>query len=88
MVGQKYVWLMPAGLSSAWIFSPNDFSKQHKVVKCNIRTIIEAADGFIMSDKIPIRQDSNKTLSGLVSCSLCEIIFSLLIYRLMSVPPH
>ena len=69
MIGSKYVWLLPATLSGAWIFSPGTFSKFHKMCKCNISQIIESADGFIVSDKLPIRADNKKTLSGLVSQS-------------------
>jgi hypothetical protein len=67
MLGPKYVWLLPATASGAWIFSPSTFSIFHKHIECNISDIIEAADGFFVSDKIPIRQDDNETLSGLVS---------------------
>ena len=67
MLGPKYVWFLPATASGAWIFSPNTYSRYYKAIDCNISDVIKAADGFILSDKIPIRQDDNKTLSGLVS---------------------
>ena len=66
MFGPKYVWLLPATVSGSWIFTPNVFDHFFKASDCNISQIVEAADGFIMSDKVPIRQDNNKTLSGLV----------------------
>ena len=68
MVSPKYVWLLPATVSGSWIFSPKTFHIYYQQLGCNMSDIIEAADGFIMSDKMPIRQDNNKTLSGLVSC--------------------
>ena len=66
MTSPKYVWLLPATASGAWIFSPQKFTESHKKSSCNISQVIESADGFILSDKIPIREDDNETLSGLV----------------------
>ena len=66
MISPKYVWLLPAGVSGAWIFSPGTFDWYYKNRECSISEIIEGADGFIVADKLPIRQDNNKTLSGLV----------------------
>jgi hypothetical protein len=67
MVGPKYVWLLPATTTGAWIFSPSTFRRFYPGTDCNVSQIVEAADGFIASDKVPIRQDNNETLSGLVS---------------------
>ncbi|CAB4027904.1 gamma-aminobutyric acid type B receptor subunit 2-like isoform X1, partial [Paramuricea clavata] len=67
MVGQKYVWLLPATTTGAWIFSPSTFRRFYPGTDCNVSHIIEAADGFIVSDKVPIRQDNNETLSGLTA---------------------
>ena len=66
MVSPKYVWLLPAAVSSSWIFSPRRFHLFYKNTVCNMSQIIEAADGFIIADKLPIRQDNNRTFSGLV----------------------
>jgi hypothetical protein len=53
-------------LAGGW-FSPKIFHKYYqKTVDYNLRQIIEAADGFIASTQMPIRQDNNETLSGLV----------------------
>ena len=67
MTGPKYVWLLTAGVSGAWIFSPGTFHRFYPTTDCNVSQIVEAADGFIVSDKVPIRQDIKETLSGLVS---------------------
>lgn len=66
MVGPEYVWLLSGELAGGW-FSPKIFYKYyHKTVDCNLRQIVEAADRFIASTQMPIRQDNNETLSGLV----------------------
>ncbi|CAB4026965.1 Hypothetical predicted protein, partial [Paramuricea clavata] len=66
MVGPKYVWLLSGELAGDW-FSPKIFHKYYeKTVDCNLRQIIEAADRFIAFTQMPIRQDNNETLSGLV----------------------
>ena len=67
MFGPKYVWLLFASLSSSWIFRPEVFEKYHKNVKCNVTLVSQAAEGFIVVDKVVIRQDNNKTISGMVS---------------------
>ncbi|XP_028407396.1 gamma-aminobutyric acid type B receptor subunit 2-like [Dendronephthya gigantea] len=65
MISPKYVWLLSASLSGSWIFSPGTFSSRFPGSKCNISEIIESADSFIISDKVPIRADKNETLSRL-----------------------
>ncbi|CAB3996723.1 gamma-aminobutyric acid type B receptor subunit 2-like isoform X1, partial [Paramuricea clavata] len=64
LTGPKYVWLLAAAVSGAWIFSPGTFHRYYRATDCNVSQIVEAADGFIVSDKVPIRQDTKETLSA------------------------
>ena len=67
MYGQKYVWVLAATTSSAWIFDPKTFERQHRNIDCNLNQVAEAAEGFLIVTNIDIRQDNKTTVSGLVS---------------------
>lgn len=67
MFGPKYVWLLFASLGGSWIFRPEIFERNYKTVKCNVTIISQAAERFIVIDKVSIRQDNNKTVSGMVT---------------------
>ena len=73
MFGPKYVWLLFASLGGSWIFRPHMFKTHYKTVKCNVTMISQAAEGFIIIDKVVIRQDNNKTISGMVRISFVKI---------------
>ncbi|XP_028407401.1 gamma-aminobutyric acid type B receptor subunit 2-like isoform X2 [Dendronephthya gigantea] len=69
MYGPKYVWILAATSTGAWIFT-NDvdtFSKHHMNIDCNISQVAKAAEGFITISQVDIRQDDNVTVSGLTS---------------------
>jgi hypothetical protein len=69
MVGPKYVWLLSDRASDGSIFPPKSSEKLYRSASnCNASQIIEAKNGLIVYTRIPIRQDNNETISGLVSC--------------------
>ena len=67
MYGPKYVWILSATSTGAWIFSPQTFSRQHKNLKCEYNQVVEAAEGFLTIANVDIRKDNKTTVSGLVS---------------------
>ena len=67
MYGPNYVWFLAATSTGGWIFSPETFARQHKMVICTYDEIVTAAEGFITIANVDIRQNNKTTVSGLVS---------------------
>ena len=65
MFGSNYAWIIFGEVRPSQIF-PED--SKHKVsVECTINELKTAADRYISTMKLDIRQDNQTTLSGMVS---------------------
>lgn len=65
MYGSHYAWVIFGELKPIQIF-PED-SKLGSFKKCKSDELKQAADRYISTIKLDIRQDDHKTLSGMVS---------------------
>ena len=65
MYGSRYAWIIFGGVRPGQIF-PGD-SKLNGSVECTSNELKEASDRHISTFKLDIRQDNQKTLSGMVS---------------------
>jgi len=67
MYGSRYAWI----IFSEMIMRPSqiflDDSKLKLYVECTSSELKEAADRYISTMRLDIRQDNQKTLSGMVS---------------------
>ena len=65
MYGSHYAWIIFGEFRPDLIF-PED-SRLKELVGCTSNQLREAADRYISTMKLDIRQDNHKTLSGMVS---------------------
>ena len=65
MYGSRYAWIIFGVIRPGQIF-PGD-SKLKGSVECTSNELKQAAEGYISTMKLDIRQDNQKTLSGMVS---------------------
>ena len=65
MFGSNYAWIIFGEISASQFFPKDSILKEH--VECTSKQLKEAADRYISTRKLDIRQDNNKTLSGMVS---------------------
>ena len=65
MFGSNYAWIIFGEFSQSQLF-PADDSKLKG--NCTSKELREAADRYISTTKLDIRQDNQTTLSGMVSC--------------------
>ena len=65
MFGSNYAWIIFGEFRPDKIF-PED-SKRNGSAECTNNELKEAADRYISTMKLDIRQDNQKTLSGMVS---------------------
>ena len=66
MYGSRYAWIIFGEIKPSQIFVEN--SKLKEYVECTSNKLKEAADRYISTSKLDIRQDNQTTLSGMVSC--------------------
>ena len=65
MYGSNYAWIIFGEISTSQFFPKDSILKEH--VECTSKQLKEAADRYISTIKLDIRQDNHKTLSGMVS---------------------
>ena len=74
MYGSNYAWIISG------LFSPKEmFAKDSKLknfIDCSSNDLKQAADRYISTVKLDLRQDSNKTISGMVSSQIKLSSFS------------
>ena len=63
MFGSNYAWIIFGEIRSSQIF----LDSKLKDVECTSNELKEATDRYISTTKLDIRQDNQKTLSGMVS---------------------
>jgi len=64
MYGSRYAWIIFGEITPGQIF-PGD--SELRSAECTSNELKEAAEGYISTMKLDIRQDNQKTLSGMVS---------------------
>ena len=65
MYGSRYAWIISGEFEPRIIFL--EYFKLKGSVECTSKELKEAADGYISTMRLDIRQDNQKTLSGMVS---------------------
>lgn len=65
MFGSHYAWIIFGEMRPSQIFSED--SKLKGSVRCTSNELKQAADRYISTMKLDIRQDNQMTLSGMVS---------------------
>jgi len=65
MYGSRYAWIIFGEFKPSQIFFEDSMLK--RLVECTSNELKEAADRYISTSKSDIRQDNQKTLSGMVS---------------------
>ena len=65
MFGSNYAWIIFGDVSQSQLFPDDSKLKEH--IECTSKELRQAADRYISTVKLDIRQDSQKTLSGMVS---------------------
>lgn len=65
MYGSRYVWIIFSDFRTSKIFV--DVYKPKDTLKCSRDDMIQAADRYIATTKLDIRQDNQQTISGMVS---------------------
>ena len=64
MYGSHYAWIIFGEYSPKKIFADN--SRLKGFITCTSDDLKQAADRYISTIKLDIRQDNNKTISGMV----------------------
>ena len=67
MYGPNYAWIIFGELSPTKIFADDPKLRNSVLRDCSINELKEAANGYISTRKLDIREDNNQTISGLVS---------------------
>ena len=71
MFGSHYAWIIFGGFSPKKIFA--DDSKLKGFIECSSDELKEAANRYISTIKLDIRQDNSETISGMVGLTRNEI---------------
>ena len=66
MYGSRYAWIIFGVLAPKDIFVED--SKLKGFIDCSSNDLKQAAHRYISTIKLDLRQDNNKTISGMVSC--------------------
>lgn len=69
MFGSNYAWVILGEIRPSQIFA-EDYKREGSL-QCTSKQLKEAADRYISTMKLDIRQDNQKTLSGMVSLNPC-----------------
>lgn len=68
MYGSHYAWIISGLFSPKQIFA--DDSKLKNFIDCSSNDLKQAANRYISTVKLDLRQDNNETISGMVSSQI------------------
>ena len=68
MYGLHYAWIISAFFSPKKMFA--DDSKLKNFIDCSSNDLKQAADRYISTVKMDLRQDNDETISGMVSSQI------------------